>query len=134
MKKIKPSKNSLEKFTYFSQCMDSLRLPKIELEPDGYSAAECFHVYETYGELYPCREPELLSRALNGKASHGVTVTMCAEDFIGRILFSSEINANYPSWVADEIYSRARQICKERLGFVPTFVETGKDFTLLFSI
>ena len=101
------------------------------MEPAGYSAAECFHVHETYGVSLPCREPELLTRALNGKQWHGVTVTNCAQDYVDRILFASELKSNYPEWVQKDILGRASQLALAQIGFVPSFVKTGEDFTTL---
>ena len=126
---MKISKGAKERFDYFSKCTDEKRLPAIALFADGFSALECFHAHETHGETLPCREPALLSRALNGKEWHGLTVTNCAEDFIGRILFTSDIKANYPEWVQRDIFGRARQLAMKMIGFVPTFVRTGSDFT-----
>lgn len=129
--KIKPTRKSLSRFDYFAKCQDVKRLPAIQLDPEGYSAAECFHAHETYGQSLPCREPELLSRALNGKEWHGLTVTNCAEDYLGRLLFASELRANYPQWVQRDILGRAGQLALQRIGYVPTFVSTGEDFTTL---
>lgn len=129
--KTTPTPNSLKRFKYFSACQDRLRLPAIPLEPAGYSAAECFHVHETYGQRLPCREPELLARALNGKEWHGLTVTQCAEDYLGRLLFAQDLKTNYPDWVRRDILGRAAQLAKQQIGFVPTFVTTGEDFTTL---
>lgn len=96
----------------------------------GHSAAECFHAHETHGVTLPCREPVLLSRALNGKEWHGVNVTNCAQDYVDRLFFASDL-ANYPDWVQRDILGRASQLAMEQLGFVPTFVRTGKDFTTI---
>jgi hypothetical protein len=71
----------------------------------------------------------MLTRALNGKQWHGLTVTNCAEDYIGRLLFASELKANYPEWVRQDILGRARQLAQRSLKYVPTFVLTGEDFT-----
>ena len=129
--KIKVSKNSREKFEYFSQCSDTKRLPEILIDLNGHSALECFHVHETFGKTLPCKEPELLSKALNGKEWHGLTVTNCAEDYVGRILFASDIKENYPEWVQKDIFGRAKQIAMKTLGFVPKFVEFPEnEFTL----
>lgn len=128
--KTKPTKNSLRQFEYYAQCEDSNRLPAIPLDTAGYSAVECFHVRETYGKNPPCREPELLSRALNGKEQHGLSVTHCAEDCVGRILFASDLKT-YPEWVRKDILGRARQLAQQLLGWVPTFVRTGEDFSTL---
>ncbi len=128
--KIRPTRRAAEQFAYFSQCEDTLRLPAIPHDPAGYTALECFHHRESVGgELLPCREPQLLARALNGKEQHGMSVTMIAEDYVGRITFASDIKANYPVWVQRDILGRARQIALQLLGYVPTFVSTGEDFS-----
>lgn len=127
----RPTRRSLSRFAYFAQCEDTKRLPEIPNDPQGLSAAECFHAHETFGKLPPCREPELLTRALNGKEWHGLLVTNCAEDYIGRLLFASELKENYPAWVVRDIMGRARQLAQRLLGYVPTFVLTGEDFTTL---
>lgn len=107
-------------------------MPAIPHDPAGFSALECFHHRESVGgELLPCREPELLARALNGKEQHGISVTMIAEDYVGRITFASDIKANYPAWVQRDILGRARQIALELLGYVPTFVASGEDFSTI---
>lgn len=126
-----PTKRSLARFQYFSQCQDSIRLPSIDGNENGLTAEECFHAHETYGLSLPCREPELLGRALNGKERHGITVTDCATDYVDRLIFSSELAANYPEWVCREIISRAQKIALDKLGFVPRFVSSGKDFSAL---
>jgi len=127
--KTTPTKKGLLRFEYFAWCEDTKRLPEIPMDENGHTAAECFHVHETYGKKLPCKEPVLLSRALNGKEWHGLTVTNCAQDYIDRLLFGSEIKSNYPKWVQRDILGRAKQLANEQLGFVPTFVANGKDFT-----
>ena len=129
--KTKPTKRGLVRFQYFAQCEDEKRLPEIPMDESGYSAAECFHVHETYGKLLPCREPRLLMRALNGKEWHGLNVTNWAQDYVDRLLFAREIKAGYPEWVQKDILGRAAQLAMKQIGFVPTFVKTGEDFTTL---
>lgn len=116
------STRSLAMFNHFAQCQDTKRLPAIPLDPNGYTAAECFHAKETHGKDLPCREPELLSRAFNGKAWHGVTVTMVAEDFVAGMISHAEILKNYPAHTAREIAARASQIAEKNIGFVPNFL------------
>jgi hypothetical protein len=128
--KTKPTPKSVARFAYFSECKDEKRLPKIPMSENGHTAAECFHVHETYGKTLPCREPALLMRALNGKEWHGLTVTNVAEDYLGRIVFASDLKT-YPEWVRRDILGRAGQLAMEQLGFVPTFVKTGEDFSTL---
>lgn len=120
-KKIKVSKRALEKFNYFAQCQDTKRLPEILFDVNGYTAVECFHVHESEGKQLPCNEPVLLSRALNGKEWHGLTVTNCAEDFISGLFFKSDL-VKYPDWVKQDIIGRATQLALVKIGFVPTFL------------
>ena len=127
--KTKPTRRSLARFAYFAECEDEKRLPEIPLDPEGLTAAECFHVHETFGRMLPCREPVLLTRALNGKQWHGLNVTNCAEDYLGRLLVAADLKANYPEWVRQDILGRARQLATQTLGYVPTFVLTGEDFS-----
>jgi len=129
--KTRPTRRSLSRFAYFAECDDDKRLPEIPMDANGWTAAECFHVHETFGHLLPCKDPVMLTRALNGKQWHGLTVTNCAEDYIGRLLFAFELKANYPEWVRQDILGRARQLAQRDLGYVPKFVLTGEDFTTL---
>lgn len=129
--KTRPTRRSLARYAYFVECEDEKRLPEIPMEPAGWNAAECFHAQETFGHLLPCKEPVMLTRALNGKQWHGLSVTNCAEDYIGRLLFASELKVNYPEWVRQDILGRARQLAQRDLGYVPTFVLTGEDFTTI---
>lgn len=65
-----------------------------------------------------------------GKEIHGVTVDMVANDFaIDRLVFSKEIKANYPDWVANEIFASAKKLAMNQLGYVPGFVANSKDFS-----
>lgn len=127
----KPTRRSARRFAYFAQCEDARRLLRIPLDENGYSALECFHARETFGSDVPCREPELLMRAMNGKERHGIMAQMLAEDYIDRLITAKELQTNYPEWVAREVLAQARKIAPERVGYVPTFVATGKDFSTL---
>ena len=129
--KTKPTARSLAMFSYFSQYDDEGRLPEIKLAPEGWTAAECFHVWETFGIFLPCKEPKIFSKALNGKEVHGLTVTHCAEDYIDRLLFASDLKSDYPEWVRKDILGRASQLAYEKLGYIPRFVITGEDFSTM---
>lgn len=129
--KTTPTTRSLARFEYFARCEDTARMPAIPHDEAGFTAAECFHVHETYGKTIPCREQELLTRALNGKEWHGLDATHIAEDYIGRLISSAEIRENYPEWVQRDIFGRARQLAIKIMGYVPTFVRTGHDFSTL---
>lgn len=123
--KIKISNRGRAMFEHFAQCQDKARLPEIPLAENGFTALEVFCHHESHGgELLPCREPELLSRALNGKEWNGLTVTMVAEDLLSGLAFVPEVRSSYPPTVAKAIFSRARQLALQTIGFVPTFLET----------
>ena len=105
-------------------------IQRIPHNPAGMSALEAFYYNESRGWFVETREPLLLERYLAGKMWHGVLVANCAEMFaIERLLFSAEIKHDYPSWVADEIFSQAGKLCRKKLGFVPPFVLNRKDLS-----
>lgn len=122
---MKISNRLRDRFDYFTQCKDTLRLPQIEFVDDGYSALECFNAHESLGKTLPCREPKLLSQALNGKEQHGMTMTMIAEDFVSGLFFQSDL-VKYPEWVQCDILGRASQIAYQTIGFVPKFISNTK--------
>jgi hypothetical protein len=128
---MKISKRAKDKFNYFAACQDTKSLSAVISDINGYSSLECFHAAETFGQTLPCREPELLIRARNGKEWHGLNVTHWAEDYVDRLLFADEIKNNYPEWVQKDIFGRAKQIAMKKLGYIPTFVESGEDFTII---
>lgn len=120
----------MKKFEYFASCIDTLYEVRIPFDALGYSAEHCFNEYETHGKLPACKEPELLSRALNGKKRHGILVDNCSKDYVDRILFARELN-EYPKWVKEEILIRAKKISLDKFGFVLEFIETGEDFSTI---
>ena len=130
MKKFKVSDRARERFAHFYQCQDTLRLNPPDWAADGHTALEAFHALESWGEKLPTCEPEALSRALNGKAQHGMTVRMMAESYVERTLFGEELDA-LPGWVRSDVLNTAAKVAQEKLGHVPTFVRTGKDFSNL---
>jgi hypothetical protein len=110
-------------FDHFVQCQDTNRLPRIELDPDGFSAVEVFCHRETHGgHLLPCREPVELSRALNGKEWNGLTCTMVAEDMVECMVTLKEVMETYPKHVAKEIVSKAHRHALATVGFIPRFL------------
>lgn len=128
MKKFKVGDRARERFAHFHQCQDTLRLTPPEFALDGHTALEAFHALESWGEKLPTCEPEALSRALNGKAQHGMTVRMLAESYVERTLFASDLD-DLPAWVRSDVLNTAAKVAQEKLGWVPTFVRTGKDFS-----
>lgn len=123
---MKISDRARRMFDYFAQCQDTQRLPRIPFVADGRSALECFHLHETHGRRdVPTREPELLARALNGKAWNGLTVQMVAEDLVACMITPDEVRADYPPVIATDILAAARKKATATIGFVPTFLRAA---------
>lgn len=107
-------------------------LEKTLFDMYGKPALDCFHALESRGQRVPCREPEKMDAYLVGKQQHGITVAMVAEDFaINRLITSQEVRDNYPGWVAREIFAQAQKQAAQKIGFVPTFVRDGEDYSAL---
>lgn len=132
---MKIKKSARQKYEWYLSCTRADETRPLPLSqqaecPNGVTAIESFHNFESHGRLLPTREPLLLERYIKGKEWHGVTIKTVAEDFaINRLVFSEEIKSNYPKWVAYEIFKQAKKIALKELGFVPTFVAIAKDFS-----
>jgi len=132
---MKISDTAKEKYAwYLSLCREDEPRPllseRIELDTNGVSAIEAFHVFESTGKMPGTHEPILLEKYVQGKKWHGVTVEMCADSFENdRTLVSREIKENYPPWVANEIFSLAARMCQEKHGFVFSFIRNKEDFS-----
>lgn len=126
---------TLEKYARFlSLCREDEPRPlpeeQVPMDAGGVAAVEAFHLIESEGRRVGTREPLMLEKYIQGKRWHGVTVESVAEDFaISRLAFSAEIKANYPAWVANEIFTAAARIALERIGYIPTFVRDRRDFS-----
>lgn len=128
---MKIKESTRQKYEWFRKCAngESKRLEHIAYSPEGMSAIECFHSLESVGVLPPTRERDELALYLNGKAVHGMTVAMVAEDFVGRVTFSKDIKDGYPAWVQNEIFQQAEKIARKQIGFIPSFIRNRLDFS-----
>lgn len=121
-----------QKFEYFYGLgvKEPRRLAKVVRDESGVDGFMAFHIFESTGKLPSTREPEVLEALLTGKEIHGITVANVAEDFaLTRCVFSVEIKTWFSPWVANEIFSAARKLARERLGFVPGFIAAARDFS-----
>jgi hypothetical protein len=95
---------------------------------DGYSALECWWAKDTHGKTLPCREPELLEKVFRSKKSINLQVKLWAEDLAdGMLLQQSELRGylvGWPAWVWTATIGQARKIAIQKVGFVPTFLQT----------
>lgn len=120
------------KYSWFLQLGEKQPRPlpsnRVPMDAHGLTAEQCFHQLESTGKCWYCREPELLEAYMAGKEIHGMTIDMVAKDFaIDRLTFSKEIRANYPEWVASEIFASAKKLAMKELGYMPGFVAKSKD-------
>jgi hypothetical protein len=128
---VKISAKAREKYAWFLSLGrdEPRRLSPIAKHTEGISALDAFHTHESTGRLPATSEPAVLESLLTGKEVHGITVRAVAEDFVGRVAHSAEIRAAYPAWVAGEIFAQAKRIARQTIGFVPSFVANGRDFS-----
>ena len=92
---------------------------------EGYSAEECFFAMDSRGETLPCREPELLKKAIRGKKSWNLQVKLWAEDLADGMLLQQRELLDYcesvPRWILDATFSQARKRLMATVGYTPRF-------------
>ena len=105
----------------------------------GKSALECWFLLDTHGKNAPCREPEVLSKAMRGKQSWNLQIKMWAESLAEGTLFQWEL-VDYchglPTWIFDATMNQSRKILKGMTApdgkpfgdYVPTFMQTLRIF------
>lgn len=132
---MKIKQSTREKYDWYrSLCRDDEPQPlpaeRAVMVENGLLAIDAFHLQESTGKIAVTREPEELARYRQGKRWHGVTVEQVAEAFaFDRTETSANIKANYPAWVAAEIFSLAKKLAVQRIGFVPAFIAEGCDWS-----
>jgi hypothetical protein len=134
---MKISKRGREAFEYYVSYTQSptcllatVVTEGIVFDDKGVSACEAFYMYETHGKLLPTWQSVLLAQALLGKKAHGITVANLAEDYVGRLVFASELQA-LPKWVSNEVYELAQKVALAQLAWIPTFVRDKQDVTTM---
>src|SRR5690606_18318805 len=75
---------------------------------DGRTAKECFFLYDSQGQISPCREPKRLKMLLKTKGSVNLHIKMYAEDrargYLPLIEFKQIcIDINAPSWFFEAV-------------------------------
>ena len=96
-------------------------------DPDGHSALECWVAFDSRGVVLPCREPKILAKVRQSKASWNLQVKLWAEDLAdGMLLTLAELRdycAELPAWIFDATVAQARRLILSRIGFVPSFLQ-----------
>lgn len=92
---------------------------------DGQSALECWWLRDTHGKNAPCREPEVLAKAIRGKESINLQVKLWAEDIADGMLLRQrellEYTRGWPEWIFRAVMNQAAKITMNTVGFVPRF-------------
>lgn len=105
---------------YVSEGMFTINHFELRIEdviiPDenGFSAKECFWLWDSQGKVEPCREPELLKSILKCKGSINLHIKMWAEGIHEGTLFKFEFEEDFmkefelPDWVKISVYNQVR--------------------------
>lgn len=134
MRKIRPTRKALDDFAFFfGTDLDMIGVEPIgEPDPNGYSALECWYAHDTYGQTLPCRDPELLAKVERSKKSWNLQIKIWAEDIAdGTILKRDEFRyycdrLNAPEWIFEATMNQAAKICRQKVGFVPSYARLEK--------
>lgn len=85
---------------------------------NGFSALECWYALDTLGKKLPCKEPDLLDRAIASKKTWNLSIKMMAEDWVNYLFFKEDLK-NLPIWVQKAIVNLAQKIAQETIGWIP---------------
>ncbi len=109
MPKVKYSTAFNRDFEFYRRNLDLFSfagkpVPSVIQSPGGASAKRCFHVYDSTGQITPCREPALLQRLLVCKASVNLNVRLWAQGIKCGVLCPPELgefleSIGAPGWV-----------------------------------
>jgi len=97
---------------------------KTSYDSNGAQALSCWYALDTHGKKMPCREPELLDKALSGKASWNLQIKMWAETVAEGLLFQEELFEycyGLPRWITRATLNQSQKIFKEKYGWTPRF-------------
>jgi hypothetical protein len=101
------------------------------MDSEGVSAIEAWFMLDTHGKTVPCREPKKLDLAISGKASWNLQIKQWATDLSeGCILRMDELveyTEECPKWVLKAVVNQAKQIARQTIGFVPTYIELNNN-------
>ena len=89
-------------FSYTKEQLSLVRKIQFPIENSGYSALETLYSFDTFGKKIPCREPEELNSAINGKITLNFQIQQWAEGINEGLFDIREFQTEYewlPSWV-----------------------------------
>ena len=86
----------------------------------GYSAKDCFYIFDSQGKKSPCKEIDLLYSLLNCKAAVNLQIKVWAEaigsgdDLFADLLFDI-LEFDPPDWVLQALINKAKKIINNKL-------------------
>lgn len=128
-KKIRPSERARMDFEFFVATELDMVGHEIGVknatDQNGYTALDCWYAKDTHGQILPCCEPELLAKAMRGKASWNLQVKLWAEDIADGMLLRQPELVDYchslPPWIFEATMQQGAKRAAASIGFVPTF-------------
>jgi len=103
-------------YTFYLQNLDSFdfagkRVPMPPADEHGLSAKRCFFVFDSTGELLPCREPELLRKLFICKASVNLNIRLWAQGLMQEVLSLAELEEmlaehDAPRWLYNAVVAQ----------------------------
>lgn len=106
-------------YAFYHQNVDSFDfagkiVPMPLADKRGLSAKRCFFMFDSTGELLPCREPELLRRLFVCKASVNLNIRLWMKGLMQEVLFPAELEsmlAEYdaPRWLYDATIAQCKR-------------------------
>jgi hypothetical protein len=98
-------------------------------DPNGYSALECYFMFDSQGKHLPCRGVDNLNKVIRGKKSWNLQVKLWAEDMgseLGLLLMPEELHEycnSLPSWIEKSVLNQAKKIkMKNNDGYCPSYI------------
>jgi hypothetical protein len=87
-------------------------VPKELVSSDGHSAIETMFLFDTHGDTVTCREPEELTKLVNGKAGLNLQIKQWAAGIKEGLFGIEEFQISYPwlpSWVWDSVRKQSKR-------------------------
>ena len=111
MKKIRYSENFLRDYQFYLNNMEKFNFcgEKIEWPEDssGLTAQECFWIFDTHGQIKPCKEKIQIESVLRCKKSINLHIKMWAEGFWDLMepleFYLESFQGEIPEWVAKSL-------------------------------
>lgn len=116
MAKKKYSKNFERDWEFYLRVKDTYdfagkNIPDIPYGETGLNAKDCFHKFDSYGKVFPCKEPDLLREIFICKASINLHIKLWAAGkadgtFVKEDWEQVKKDGDFPEWVVDAFHQQ----------------------------